>query len=98
MVLKDSIENEVAFILKSAIDRNTNQGRLVCTKTLEALASCQSNAELADLLEKFNQAFIGIDTHGYLTSGEFEAVKRLREIGKDAGGRVKAGPVGQVIK
>lgn len=70
----------MALLLKSAKDRNTDQGRFICTKTLEALALAQSTFDAAAILGKLNYAFVGIEAHGVLTDEEFAAVKRLRKI------------------
>jgi len=85
MELKEMIEQDVAFLLDSAKERRTEQGTLVCKKTLEALAVIQTKAELHDLLQKVNHTFLGIEAHGFMTSREFEAVKRLRKIESDLG-------------
>ena len=83
MESKTTIEQEVTFLLNSPRERNTEQGKLVCKKALEALTSIQSKTELYDLLRKINHAFLGIEAHGLLTPQEFEAVKRLRKIESD---------------
>jgi hypothetical protein len=80
MELKEMVEQELVFLLNLARERKTEQGTLVCKKALEALTVIQTKAELHDLLQKINHAFLGIEAHGFLTSKEFEAVKRLRKI------------------
>lgn len=73
MDLKDSIENEVAFILKSAIDRNTNQGRLVwgliltlLTATTNAGCALSSNRTTGEQLEQIDVRVIDPkDAAGY---------------------------------
>ena len=71
MESKTTIEQEVTFLLNSPRERNTEQGKLVCKKALEALTSIQSKTELYDLLRKINHAFLGIEAHGLLTPQEF---------------------------
>jgi hypothetical protein len=82
MTLKAEIESDIARLLKSAQQRDSNQGQLICSKTLAALAKSQSDSAMSSALEKFNHAYLGIEAHGYLTSSEFAIVAKLRKLSK----------------
>ena len=78
--MKSKIIKEIEFLLNSSKERNTDQGRLVCEKTIEILANCNSDTVLIKALKAYNKAYIGIESHGHLTNKEYESVKILREI------------------
>ena len=80
MTLKTEIQKELSFLLGSAKDRNTAQGQLVCKSALEALERAQSPRHISAVLHDINTAFVGIEAYGHLTSDEFRAVTRLRQL------------------
>ncbi len=80
MDFKSNIQSYVQAILDSAKKRNTEQGVLICVKTIESLITAFTKREILASLYKFNRAFIGIEAHGFLTQDEYTIITKLREI------------------
>ena len=76
---KDQIIEAVRTLRDSAVNRKTEQGMLVYTKTLEILAAAKTVEQVEEIRTKLNHALFGIEAHGYLTKDEFEVVCRLRQ-------------------
>ncbi|MEZ8827036.1 hypothetical protein AB6E04_22060 [Vibrio amylolyticus] len=78
--MKNHIIDLTTQLLRSAIDRNTKQGKLVCQQTLLKLNTEISESNVLEILKDLNSAYIGIEAHGYLTENEFSILKKLREL------------------
>ncbi len=78
--MKNDVIDFATQLLRSAIDRNTMQGKLVCEQTLLKLNTEISESNVLETLKALNSAYIGIEAHGYLTVNEFSIVKKLRDL------------------
>ena len=77
---KSLVRADILVLLNSAIQRDTSQGRLVCSTSLQRLGLAESETDILRVLEDLNHAFAGIEAHGSLSTDEFKAVVRLREL------------------
>ena len=78
--MKNDVINFTTELLKSAIERNTMQGKLVCEHALLELNKEISEPNVLETLKAINSTYIGIEAHGYLTANEFSIVKKLRSL------------------
>jgi hypothetical protein len=69
-------------LLDSAIKRGTKQGVLVYTSILDELIDKIDSSDIDNILNKLNNALIGIEAHGDLTNEEYLFVKKLRGLSK----------------
>lgn len=80
MAMKECVSQLTRNLLNSALFRESEQGVVVFRKMLELLERSTSDVETLDVLEKLNEALVGMEAHGYLTPEEFRWVQELRAI------------------
>lgn len=78
MFKTQSLEKNLAFLLDSAKERETEQGIKLYEHYLSLLERIQSKEEFNELLEKICNTLGGIEAHGYFTDEEYECVTEIR--------------------
>lgn len=80
MSIKDEVASGLQQLLESAQHRGTNQGQLICTGALARLQAIESDHEVLEVLRLVNDAYTGIEAHGYLTAAEYSVVCHFRDL------------------